>query len=391
MALTGLHNSSHGVAGICGKATADARLHPLCAALGADRDDRLLPGVPLVHRGPDTWTPATASHILEAVRCAMRRNHRRERSIYTHRRHPAAEVPAYVEQGERPCAACIRGQVCKQSAGPVMAKGLEDTAFYVYKPPGLVSTRWAGSRSTSAARSTRSISRTGCGAAIVAPARYSRPPPTIPSRRGHPVRIDVLSEVPEELAQRRPSPSRAGPRDCAERWTGASPPTATSKMLVLQTLIGAWPMRPEELPALRARWYSNMIKAARKPRSTPAGSRRPALGGRAPGVREGLFALAAPAPALERAAAVRSSASRRPGCTTRSREVVLKIASPGVPTSIQARAVDLSLIDPDNRRPGFRAATQAPRRSCVLLARARGACPPAPTPAGKDGRNQAGS
>src|SRR5438045_3758645 len=72
------------------------------------------------------------NYILDAVACAKRRNPTENASIYEF----IADIllqkfAAYVEEGERPAQHAFALKL-QQVLGPVMAKGLEDTAFYVY-------------------------------------------------------------------------------------------------------------------------------------------------------------------------------------------------------------------------------------------------------------------
>src|SRR5882724_7209270 len=113
-------------------------------------------------------------------------------------------------------------------------------------------------------------------------------------------------------------------------------------MLVLQTLIGAWPMRPEELPGLRDRLVQYMIKAAKEAKVNTSWIQEDQRWEDAlRAYVEGLFA-------------------RRAGLLPGQRALGPVAGRSGQPPA-----------------GGFRAAAQAPRRVAFLLACARGACAPA--------------
>jgi (1->4)-alpha-D-glucan 1-alpha-D-glucosylmutase len=165
------------------------------------------------------------------------------------------------------------------------------------------------------------------------------------------VRIDALSELPEEWRRtaiafaRRTEPLR-------REVDGRMAPDRNEQMLLLQTLIGAWPARPEELPGLRDRLAQYMIKAAKEAKVNTSWIQEDQRWEDAlRGYVEDLFALPARHPLwkglqpfAQRVAAI--------GMHNSLSQVVLKIASPGVPDFYQGTELwDLSLVDPDNRRP----------------------------------------
>src|SRR6185503_9685598 len=71
-------------------------------------------------------------YILQAINCAKRRNPAENASIYDFIASILLQkFAAYVEESERPAQHAFAVKL-QQVLGPVMAKGLEDTAFYVY-------------------------------------------------------------------------------------------------------------------------------------------------------------------------------------------------------------------------------------------------------------------
>jgi (1->4)-alpha-D-glucan 1-alpha-D-glucosylmutase len=123
-------------------------------------------------------------------------------------------------------------------------------------------------------------------------------------------------------------------------------------MLLLQTLIGAWPMRDEELPALRDRLVQYMIKSAKEAKVNTSWIQEDQRWEDAlRAYVEGLFALP-PRHALWKGLQPFAQRVAEAGMHNSLSQVVLKLASPGVPDFYQGTELwDLSLVDPDNRRP----------------------------------------
>src|SRR5437588_2379570 len=123
-------------------------------------------------------------------------------------------------------------------------------------------------------------------------------------------------------------------------------------MLLLQTLIGAWPLRLEELPLLRDRLIPYIIKAAKEAKTNTSWIQEDQRWEEAlRAYVEGLFALPLRHPLWK---GLQPFAGRicEIGLVNSLAQVVLKIASPGVPDFYQGTELwDLTLVDPDNRRP----------------------------------------
>jgi (1->4)-alpha-D-glucan 1-alpha-D-glucosylmutase len=236
----------------------------------------------------------------------------------------------------------------QQFTGPIMAKGLEDTALYVYNP--LVS-----------------LNEVGTDFLVVDPEdfhRFNRGrqenwPATLNATATHDtnrsedvrMRINVLSEDPEHWEA------------CLKRWSawnqskkqwvnGMEVPGPNEEYFLYQTLIGAWPLSEEELPKFKARLQSYIIKAAREAKVHTRWI--------APNSEHenGLTAFAA--------AILDESGDNEfindfkkyqahlayCGALNSLSQTLLKIASPGVPDFYQGTELwDFSLVDPDNRRP----------------------------------------
>lgn len=234
----------------------------------------------------------------------------------------------------------------QQLTSPVMAKGLEDTAFYRHYP--LAALNEVGGRAGA-------ISIDGFHAAC---ARRAREMPlgmsatsTHDTKRGEDVRarLCALSEIPalwrrallrlaELAAPCRPAPDLPG-------WNAL--------YLLLETLVGAWPPgmdAPDADFVARIQQYMNKaLKEAKIHTSwinpNDAYDRR---------IAEFIAAVLAPdtgAPFLAELARLRGEVER-PGWFNSLTQVVLKIGVPGVPDFYQGSELwNFSLVDPDNRRP----------------------------------------
>ena len=291
--------------------------------------------------GPDV-SPRDRDVIEQAVREARRRANGSV-ALDVLERVLALDVPA--EQRE----ACLRFVMrWQQFTGPIAAKGLEDTALYRYN--ALVSMNEVGADPGGL----RAVSPVALHEFNIRRQEHTphslNATATHDTKRGEDVRarLNVLSELADEWVehQRRWSELNSGLKTSLH---GEHSPSANDETLIYQTLVGAWPLHDRELPEFRERLHAYVIKAAREAKERtswldPDQDYERALTGFA----EALFAsqpfLDALLPFQRRVAehAVTNSLA----------QVVLKIASPGVPDIYQGTELwDLSLVDPDNRRP----------------------------------------
>jgi (1->4)-alpha-D-glucan 1-alpha-D-glucosylmutase len=238
----------------------------------------------------------------------------------------------------------------QQLTGAIMAKGFEDTALYCYNR--LVSLNEVGGQPDSLGLSVDGFHRRVL-------ARQERWPYTLnatsthDTKRGEDIRarINVLSEIPEEwekhLAQWR-------------RWNepkkqlvnGLLVPEPNIELLFYQTMIGAWPLPKEEVSGFKQRLMAYMLKAVREaksftswltPNSDYEGALISFLESALDSTKENGF--------LEDFLQLWKQVSYY-GALNSLAQVLLKIGSPGVPDFYQGTEFwDLSLVDPDNRRP----------------------------------------
>jgi (1->4)-alpha-D-glucan 1-alpha-D-glucosylmutase len=123
-------------------------------------------------------------------------------------------------------------------------------------------------------------------------------------------------------------------------------------MLFLQNLIGAWPTQPQEMPQLRERLTEYMVKAAKEAKVNTSWIQEDRRWEDAiRGFVEGFFALPPKHP-LWKVLAPFAQRVAEIGLHNSLAQVLLKTASPGAPDFYQGTEMwDLSLVDPDNRRP----------------------------------------
>ncbi|MFT3717487.1 malto-oligosyltrehalose synthase [Pseudorhodoferax sp.] len=241
----------------------------------------------------------------------------------------------------------------QQFCAPLAAKGVEDCAFYRHlrlvslnevggepEALGLTLAAFHGASADRAARWPHTLLATS----------------THDNKRSEDVRnrIAVLSE--------RPAPWRLG-LSRWHRWTrslrrdlpGGPAPSRDDEFLLYQTLLGSLPpgeLDEEALAAYRERIVRYMRKAAREAKLRTSWVRpdedyEQAL----QAFVEGLLARPAPNPAL---ADLRALAAQLAwfGALNSLAIVAIKFTSPGVPDLYQGNEMqDLSLVDPDNRRP----------------------------------------
>jgi (1->4)-alpha-D-glucan 1-alpha-D-glucosylmutase len=173
------------------------------------------------------------------------------------------------------------------------------------------------------------------------------------TKRGEDVRarINLLSEIPDEWERKL---RRWGRWNAAKRSVvqGRPVPDRNEEILIYQTLFGAWPLAASEMPAFRRRIGAYLLKTAREAKVHtswlyPNREYEEAL------VRF-VNSISAPRSRSRFLDDFRRFQARYAlsGALNGLAQVVLQIAAPGVPDIYQgAELWNLSLVDPDNRRP----------------------------------------
>jgi (1->4)-alpha-D-glucan 1-alpha-D-glucosylmutase len=238
----------------------------------------------------------------------------------------------------------------QQFTGPLTAKGLEDTVFYVYNrlislnevggDPGSFGTPLDAFHAFNADRAE------GCPHAMNTTATHD-------TKRGEDVRarINVLSEMPREWADRIKKWSRIN-RKYKRRAPGGLIPDRNDELLLYQTLIGAYPFGDFDGARFIERIREYAIKAVREAKVHTHWLKPDNA------YEEGFLAF------IDR---ILDPAGYNPflhdfipfqrriahyGVFNSLSQVLLKIASPGIPDFYQGTELwDFSLVDPDNRRP----------------------------------------
>jgi (1->4)-alpha-D-glucan 1-alpha-D-glucosylmutase len=244
----------------------------------------------------------------------------------------------------------------QQYSGPVMAKGLEDTALYRFNR--LVSLNEVGGHPAHFA-----VSPAACHAANAERARRwpesMLATSTHDTKRGEDARarLHVLAEIPAEWERAVTAWSRILRARRAD-VEGIAPPDRNDEYLLYQLLLAAWPAEWTSLPSAEAlagfaaRIEAAMIKSIREAKvhsnwNAPSAPYEEEVAG----FIEDALDIARPNAFLESFLPFQAEVARR-GVAKSLGQTLLKLTLPGVPDIYQgAELWDLSLVDPDNRRP----------------------------------------
>jgi (1->4)-alpha-D-glucan 1-alpha-D-glucosylmutase len=273
----------------------------------------VVPGAPV--------SPADEQHIAVALEQAAARRPETDPELW--------DLLGRVLHGELGSELCLRFQ---QTSGPVMAKGVEDTAFYTFNRFAALNevggdpARWCDAPDT-------------FHAAMASAWPHSMLASTThDTKRSEDVRarLLVLAEIPDRFA------------DAAERWRAhnerhwAIEPDRNLEWLLYQTLVGAHP-----LPVDRALPY--VEKATREAKVHTSWVAPDAAYDE--GVRAFVTSILADGAFIADLAAFVEPLVA-PGYANSLAMQALKLTAPGVPDLYQGTELwDLSLVDPDNRRP----------------------------------------
>ncbi len=224
----------------------------------------------------------------------------------------------------------------QQVTGPVMAKGVEDTAFYCFNR--LVSLNEVGGDPGRFGLSLKQFHHT-CQKAQTLWPRSMLATSTHDTKRSEDVRarINLLSEIPKLWSE---AVSKWAKHN--ERYRSNGLPDRNMEYLMYQTLVGAWPIDAHRVIAY-------MEKASREAKTHTSWTN--------------------PNPLYDRSLAAFVEASMRdlqftadlqqfvepliqPGRINSLSQTLLKLTAPGIPDFYQGTELwNLSLVDPDNRRP----------------------------------------
>ncbi|MGN6521679.1 MAG: malto-oligosyltrehalose synthase [Actinomycetes bacterium] len=227
---------------------------------------------------------------------------------------------------------CVRFQ---QTCGPVMAKGAEDTAFYRWFR--LAALNEVGGDPGHFSRSPDEVHAWAARQAALHPTSMTTLS-THDTKRSEDVRarLALLSEIPAEWEQ-----TMTALREAAAPFRSGEWPDAATDYLLWQTVVGAWPIDADRLTAY-------LEKASREAKrhttwTEPNAAYDEALASFARSVLADDEITTAVAAFVERL---------QPGFRSNVvAQKLLQLTVPGVPDVYQGcELVDLSLVDPDNRR-----------------------------------------
>jgi (1->4)-alpha-D-glucan 1-alpha-D-glucosylmutase len=315
------------------------------------------------------WTQEDRSVVEQAINRARRRNPAMEASLFDFFREvvltrdpedQAERRPHDRREGYPPADANeARDRLrfamkLQQYTGPVQAKGLEDTAFYRYNV--LLSLNEVGGDPSRIGRSVKEFHEANARRLQDWPSEMLATA-THDTKVGEDVRarINVLSEIPDEWGRESARWMRTN-RSHRVLVDGDPAPDRNDEYRLYQALVGVWPAEPADVTEapveLVIRLQEYMLKAAKEAKIhtswvTPNEGYENAIRKFVDRVLTGRGAarfLPAFRPFQHRVA--------RLGLLNSLAQLTIKIGSPGVPDFYQGTDLwDLSLVDPDNRRP----------------------------------------
>ena len=244
----------------------------------------------------------------------------------------------------------------QQSTGPIMAKGLEDTVFYIYNR--LTALNEVGGEPQQFGLSIeefheRNIDRQrNWPATLLATSTHD-------TKRSEDVRarIVVISEIPE-VWRRSLQRWRVANRRWKRMINDVTAPDANEEYLLYQTLLGTWPMQANGEPETTAtpdyieRIQRYMAKALHEAKINTSWIQPNEEWDAA--MRDFIAKVLDPSPRNKFLPALIPVAKdvARFGAVNSLSQTLLKLTSPGVPDIYQGSEIwDYSLVDPDNRRP----------------------------------------
>jgi (1->4)-alpha-D-glucan 1-alpha-D-glucosylmutase len=299
-------------------------------------------------------SPEDEKVVLRAIIAARRRNPSIEKAAFDFLRNvlmlrlPETLTP---EERERHLRFVMKFQQC---SGPVMAKGLEDTAFYHYNR--LVALNEVGGDPGQFGFVPEEFHRLNAE-------RQERSPNSMLATSTHDtkrsegvrMRLAVLSEIP------------AAWRKSLLRWSkwnqkhhtlieGEAAPSANEEYLLYQALLGTWPLEPfadeEARTIYRERIQQYMLKAIKEAKVNSSWTEPNEAWEQA--LSHFVESLLDPKLSRRFLAELAQFADQiaAPGALNSLAETILKCTAPGVPDLYQGTEIwDFSLVDPDNRRP----------------------------------------
>jgi (1->4)-alpha-D-glucan 1-alpha-D-glucosylmutase len=294
--------------------------------------------------------------IERAIAAAKRRNPAMEESIFNFLRDVLLlRFPQSVDAAGR--AAHVQFVLkFQQTTGPVMAKGLEDTVFYIYNR--LAALNEVGGAPQEFGITVETFHRRNLDRQREWPATLLATS-THDTKRSEDVRARMIaiSEIPEVWRR-----SLQRWRTLNRRWkrmvNDLEAPDANEEYLLYQTLLGTWPMQangeaePVPGPEYIERIQGYMAKALKEAKINTSWIQPNEEWDAA--MHDFVSRILEPSPRNKFVPSFLPAAKEiaQLGAINSLTQTLLKLTSPGVPDIYQGTEIwDYSLVDPDNRRP----------------------------------------
>jgi (1->4)-alpha-D-glucan 1-alpha-D-glucosylmutase len=301
-------------------------------------------------REPDV-TAHDRRYIEHAVSEAKRRNARHPGVVFDFIRGLLLKKADYIPEEDRGEHLKFVGKF-QQVTSPVTAKGIEDTALYIYNR--LVSLNEVGGEPDKFGLTADALHGWLAERAKRWPHSLSASS-THDTKRSEDVRarINILSELPADWRQATGRWARMN-RKARVTIDDESYPSRNEEYLLYQTLVGTWPARPMTPDGEREyqeRIGHYMLKTMREAKVftswlNPSEPHEQAMG------RFVEMVLSPSNIAFRRDFVAFASRIARHGVYNSLAQLAIKIGAPGVPDFYQGTELwDFSLVDPDNRRP----------------------------------------
>jgi len=288
--------------------------------------------------------------IDRAVRAARRRNPGMEASVFQFLRETLLlRFPENIDEAGR--AEHLRFVMkFQQCTGPIAAKGIEDTAFYIFNR--LAALNEVGGEPGQLGVAPEVFHRQNSARLADFP-HAMLATSTHDTKRGEDVRarLAAISEIPDvwrRAVQRFRTANRKHKRDVE----GEQAPDANEEYLIYQTLAGAWPLDGQITGEFTARIQEYMAKAIKEAKVNSSWIQPNENWDSA--VREFIGEILCTAKRNTFLALFRPIADQlaQLGAINSLSQTLLKLTAPGLPDIYQGTEMwDLSLVDPDNRRP----------------------------------------
>ncbi len=291
-------------------------------------------------------------HVEQAVERAKARQQAEDTSIYDFIKSVLLPAPSTSPEDRQNNQVVDFVKKFQQYTGPVMAKGLEDTAFYIYNR--LLSLNEVGSNpccfgvSRDTFHATLQLRADKWPHAMLNTSTHD-------SKRSEDVRarINVLTEMPTQWQQALDRWQRLNYAKKSDTGQGAAP-SANDEYALYQNLLGVWPfaaMTGEERVGFLERFSDSMLKVIREAKVHTSWMKRNQAYETAMLAFIDQLLNGEDQAFLDDFIPFQRQIARF-GMFNSLSQLLLKLTAPGIPDIYQGNETwQLSLVDPDNRRP----------------------------------------